>query len=97
MEKLNMIEMNIKNKLIEIFVNELEFDRSTDFDQLDINSNNYKWDSVNHLDLMMAIEEEFNIKISFAEMENLYQFQAIIDFISSNILVCALVLVYLNS
>ena len=40
------------------------------------------WDSVGHINLMVGVEEEFNIEITPEQAENIYRVQDIIDIIN---------------
>ena len=61
---------NIENLDIDLNTN------STDIDQ---------WDSLNHLNLMSSIEEEFNIKFDFEEIGSLKNIGDILKIISEKL------------
>ena len=45
-------------------------------------SNTHQWDSINHLNLVVAIEEEFNIQISPDDISKIYKdFKTVLDYI----------------
>ena len=50
------------------------------------NSNEIEdWDSLNHINLVVAIEKEFNIKLTLEELTQLNDVGAMIDLMSSKI------------
>jgi acyl carrier protein len=40
-----------------------------------------QWDSLNHIDVIMSIEEEFDIALSESQMETISSQQAIVDLV----------------
>ena len=55
-------------------------------DEIDINSSPHsvkKWDSVNHLNIILAIEEEFNAKFSKDEIDSMVSMKIIVATIES--------------
>ena len=66
----------MKNKIVEIMSNIFECDPSeisdkTSSDDIDT------WDSLNHLDLITALEEEFNVTFDFEEIEEMLNLELI--------------------
>lgn len=61
--------MNNENyfKLTNIFCLVLKLDKDTQIEKCTI-ENTDKWDSLNHINLIMAIEEEFSVKINDEEI-----------------------------
>jgi acyl carrier protein len=41
------------------------------------------WDSIQHLSIMMALEEEFDLRLDVDDLENLTSVAAILEFIES--------------
>ena len=55
-------------------------------DEIDYNSSPHsvkKWDSVNHLNIILAIEEEFNAKFSKDEIDSMVSMKIIVATIES--------------
>lgn len=85
--------MNNKNyfKLKNIFCLVLKLDKGTQIEKCTI-ENTDKWDSLNHINLIMAIEEEFSLKINDEEInicKSFLDFQKLlidknVDFDSNN-------------
>ena len=85
--------MNNKNyfKLKNIFCLVLKLDKGTQIEKCAI-ENTDKWDSLNHINLIMAIEEEFSLKINDEEInicKSFLDFQKLlidknVDFVSNN-------------
>lgn len=65
----------------EIFLEKLKSIEVTDVDQ-----NNFEiWDSLNHLNLVIAIEQEFNVEIEPEEMAELNSFIKIMSFLENRL------------
>lgn len=73
--------MNIEKKLSEIF--KKIFKKSTVKNLKRINEE--KWDSLIHVNLMLAIESEFNIKFKSEQIEYLNSFKSIHNTIKKNL------------
>ena len=55
--------------------------------KIDTNSSNQNieaWDSLKHLSLILAIEEEFNIRLTNKEIALINDFKTIVDIIQNN-------------
>ena len=75
--------MKIEKKLENIFKEIFKIKKKIN---LNINIENEKnWDSINHMKLMIALEEEFKIKIPTIEQQNLISFKIITNFIKKRI------------
>ena len=75
--------MKIEKKLENIFKKIFKIKKKIN---LKINIKNEKnWDSINHMKLMIALEEEFKIKIPTIEQQNLISFEIITNFIKKRI------------
>tara|TARA_B100000676_G_C17376513_1_gene483282 strand:- start:257 stop:502 length:246 start_codon:yes stop_codon:yes gene_type:complete len=61
---------NIKNNLFKVF--KTVFETSIDSLNMNINQNSFEnWDSLNHILLIVEIENEFNIKFNSGELSEL--------------------------
>ena len=75
MEKEDLFE-NIQEIFRDIFDDEfLTIKRSTNSDDIE------DWDSLNHINLVVAIENEFSIKFGFDELSDLKDVGAMVDLI----------------
>ena len=72
---------NIVNEICsDIFnVENLDIDLNTNSTDID------QWDSLNHLNLMSSIEEEFNIKFEFEEIGSLKNIGDIVKIVSEKL------------
>jgi len=73
--------MSNNEKLKEILalildINECNINNSTSFDIID------SWDSMNHMSIILSIEEEFNIKISDEEALDLTSYPLLLNFLN---------------
>ena len=76
--------MENSNSLVTI-MKELFGDSLRDLPYKDISIDTvHNWDSLNHLRLMMAIEEEFNMQLSPDDFQTLTSFTEIKFFLDSN-------------
>ena len=75
MNKSNLIERI--NKTFEIIFNE----KFTKFEALEFNKT-AKWDSLRHIQLILALEKEFSFKIKTSEIEKLNSYKKIVDELS---------------
>jgi len=76
--------MENSNSLVTI-MKELFGDSLRDLSYKDISIDTvHNWDSLNHLRLMMAIEEEFNMQLSPDDFQTLTSFTEIKFFLDSN-------------
>ena len=73
----NNIESRVKNVMSIVFnipVNEIDIDASPDSIE--------SWDSLKHMNLIIALEEEFKIKIPDTEVANILTFKLIVYIIN---------------
>jgi len=72
----------MKSKLMDIFKRtfELEF-----VDEFISQKNCEKWDSLNHLNLIVEIEDEFNISLEPNEIGEMIDFSSVLNMISSKV------------
>jgi len=77
-----MERKEILNKIIEIVVEQLGQDISVINEKSNL-INDLGADSLDTVELVMAIEEEFKIEISDTESENITDIQSIVDYIQS--------------
>jgi len=77
-----MERKEILNKIIEIVVEQLGQDISVINEKSNL-INDLGADSLDTVELVMAIEEEFKIDISDTESENITDIQSIVDYIQS--------------
>ncbi len=78
--------MNIMNKLKEILAETFEIEVSAignDFSQ----DNCETWDSIGHLNLIVAIEEEFNISIEPEEIIKMTSLKTIMNYLNEKLAV----------
>ena len=73
------IEKKLENILKEIFKIKKKINLKITIE------NEKNWDSINHMKLMIALEEEFKIKIPTIEQQNLISFEIITNFIKKRI------------
>jgi len=69
----------IKNIMEEIFNTSLKNTKDEDIKEGNIEN----WDSLNHVNLMMRLEQEFNVKFSLDEIEKARDLKTIVDIILS--------------
>ena len=74
---------DIKNKLDHIFYVVLKIAKSKNKKNLNF-KNVKKWDSLNHIKLIMALESKFQISIDPDEALRLLSFKDIVKFINKN-------------
>ena len=74
--------MNTEQKLKEIFNTILNKNKITDYNKLEINKTK-NWDSLKHLNLIILLEEEFSIKITPDDMQELTNYKKILSFLNS--------------
>ena len=75
MSKSNLIERI--NQTFEVIFNE----KFTNFEDLEFNKT-IKWDSLRHIQLVLALEKEFSIKIKTSEIEKLNSYKKIVEELS---------------
>lgn len=76
----NNIKLNIENQLLRLF--KLIFKLKKKKEILNFNSkNNNKWDSLNHIKLMIYIEKNFNIRFGAEQYKNANSFKKILKYI----------------
>lgn len=75
MSKSNLIERI--NQTFEVIFNE----KFTNFENLEFNKT-IKWDSLRHIQLVLALEKEFSIKIKTSEIEKLNSYKKIVEKLS---------------
>lgn len=74
-----------KNKeLIKIFKEVFNITKNQDDFVLLSQNNLEQWDSLNHLNLIIKLEEIFELDISPEEMSELVSFQKIVDYLDNN-------------
>jgi len=79
MDKIEILNI-VKEICSDIFNNEnLDIDSNTNSTEIN------QWDSLNHLNLMSSIEEEFNIKFDFEEIGSLKNIGDIVKIISEKL------------
>ena len=72
------VESTLKRIISEIF--EIPIDKiSNDFNHQNVE----EWDSMNHINLVVSVEEEFGIEIEEDKILDLMSFQALSDYIVS--------------
>ena len=77
--KINEIEKKLKKIMSIVFtIDESKIDANTS------NQNVEAWDSLKHLSLILAIEEEFNIRFTNKETALINDFKTIVDIIQNN-------------
>jgi acyl carrier protein len=74
--------MNTEQKLKEIFNTILNKNKIFDYNKLEINKTK-NWDSLKHLNLIILLEEEFSIKITPDDMQELTNYKKILSFLNS--------------
>ena len=74
--------MNTEKKLKEIFNTILNIKKIIDYNKLEINKTK-NWDSLKHLNLITLLEEEFSIKITPDDMQELTNYKKILSFLNS--------------
>jgi len=79
MDKIEILNI-VKEICSDIFnIENLDIDSNTNSTEID------QWDSLNHLNLMSSIEEEFNIKFDFEEIGSLKNIGDIVKIISQKL------------
>ena len=77
--KKNEIEKKLKKIMSIVFtIDESKIDTNTS------NQNIEAWDSLKHLSLILAIEDEFNIRFTNKETTSINDFKTIVDIIQNN-------------
>ena len=75
--------MKKKDRLLNVFENIFDVGSDIELNNLSIDSLQ-NWDSLNHLNLIIAIENEFKININPEDFPHLYSdFRTILNFIDS--------------
>ena len=77
--KINEIEKKLKKIMSIVF--------TIDESKIDINTSNQNveaWDSLKHLSLILAIEDEFNIRFTNKETTLINDFKTIMDILQNN-------------
>lgn len=74
--------MNTEKKLKEIFNTILNIKKNINYNKLEINKTK-NWDSLKQLNLILLLEEEFSIKITPDEMQELTSYKKILSFLNS--------------
>lgn len=69
-----MDEIDHRIKIIMSTIFEIDINKINDNSSFDLIEN---WDSMNHMNLIVALEEEFNIQFSDDDIENLLNFKLI--------------------
>jgi acyl carrier protein len=75
------MENKIKNVMISVFeIDSSEINHESSPDSID------KWDSLRHMNLVVALEEEFNIEFEVEEISELMNFKLICEVISKKLI-----------
>jgi acyl carrier protein len=74
--------MNTEKKLKEIFNTILNIKKNINYNKLEINKTK-NWDSLKQLNLILLLEEEFSIKITPDEMQELTSYKTVLSFLNS--------------
>ena len=74
--------MNTEKKLKEIFNTILNIKKNINYNKLEINKTK-NWDSLKQLNLILLLEEEFSIKITPDEMQELTSYKTFLSFLNS--------------
>ena len=75
---MNSVEVKLKNVFNLVFRQEFESYSSLNQDNI------AEWDSIRHLDLIMALEEAYNIEIEFDDIALLTSYTFILEFLNEN-------------
>lgn len=76
--------MELEQKLKSIFKDVLEV--SEDMVNEETTSKSLeKWDSMNHMNLIVSVEEEFDIEIDEDQILDLMSFKSLLNYITSNV------------
>ena len=73
----------IKTKVIDVIFNVFNIDKSKINQKMDLD-NTDDWDSLKHMNLIIALEEEFNINFQDSEIIQINSFNKIIEVISKH-------------
>jgi acyl carrier protein len=74
------LETRIRNILADILgIEPRQVDEGTAFDRTP------GWDSVNHINLVVALEEEFSIRLDVAEIETMLAFPDVVTTVESKL------------
>jgi acyl carrier protein len=73
----------IENKLIKIIKNTFETDQSIDL--MSTKNDISNWDSIGHLNLILDIEEEFDISFSKDEIESIKSVSTLLKLVNSKL------------
>jgi len=76
-----MNKSNLDSKLKEIIATIFEVEATTINGKFDAKSTD-KWDSMNHMNLIVSIEEEFDLEIDEDEILELMSYQALADYLN---------------
>lgn len=68
-----MVHENVQALFASVFDEKVDLDTTT--------SNLKTWDSLGHANLIIALEKEFNVKLTYAEIVNLISVKKIQDFL----------------
>lgn len=75
------MENKIKNVMISVFeIDSSEINHESSPDSID------NWDSLRHMNLVVALEEEFNIEFEVEEISELMNFKLICEVISKKLI-----------
>ena len=74
--------MNTEKKLKEIFNTILNIKKNINYNKLEINKTK-NWDSLKQLNLILLLEEEFSIKITPDEIQELTSYKTVLSFLNS--------------
>ena len=65
------------NEILKLLL-EIEFDENSDLKRSEVS----EWDSLKHIELVMLLEEEFNIRLKDSDLSNLTSTKQIVETIS---------------
>ena len=72
--------MNFDDELKELIANALECEKDSILSESGLGKH-YKWDSLGHVAIMVALEEKYGIEVDESNINNLLTFVSIEDFI----------------
>jgi acyl carrier protein len=71
-----MAEQDIQRAVRQVMADVLDLDPGAITDETSV-ENTPRWDSANHIQLVLALEEEFSISFDVAELESMVSFGAV--------------------
>jgi acyl carrier protein len=76
----------MEGKIKKIFIRVLKLNFNLENFDIKLKYKDKNWDSINHLRIILEIEEDFNIKISQKEIPSLLSYKEILDHIKKNVI-----------